>query len=118
MLIVDDEENIRSVAEATFAKFGYRTMTAIDGTDALAIYSQHPDTSVVLTDMAMPHMDGAALTRALKKMNPAVKVVAMSGLMSDAQTAELKDLNVNGYLSKPFTAENLLTTLASVLKGR
>jgi PAS domain S-box-containing protein len=116
ILIVDDEENIRTAAEATLAGFGYKTATAVDGTDALAVYSQQgSDIALVLTDIAMPYMDGEALIRALKKIDPAVKVIAMSGLMSAGQTAELQSLNVGGFLSKPFTAEALLTTLADVI---
>jgi len=116
ILIVDDEENIRKVAEATLAKFGYRAITAVDGTDALAVYSQQSkDIAAVLTDMAMPYMDGTALIRALKKMDPDIKVVAMSGLTSEGTTAELTSLNVNGFLGKPFSAETLLTLLAEIL---
>ncbi len=117
ILIVDDEENIRSVAEATLNKFGYTTATAVDGTDALAVYSQNPnEIAAVLTDLAMPYMDGAALIRALRKMNPGIRVIAMSGLISDEQSAELKSLGVNSFLSKPYTAESLLTVLAGLLK--
>ena len=116
ILVVDDEENIRQITEATLERFGYRAEVAIDGTEALAVYAQHRDKiAVVITDMAMPYMDGEALIRALKKMNPEVKVIAMSGLVSVEQTGELKSLNVNAFLSKPYTAETLLTTLAEVL---
>lgn len=116
ILVVDDEINIRTITEATLAKFGYRSITAIDGTDAIAIYSQQTkDIVVVLTDIAMPFMDGTALIRALRKMSPEVKIIAMSGLIGEGQTAELAGLNVNAVLSKPFTAETLLTTLASIL---
>jgi PAS domain S-box-containing protein len=116
VLIVDDEENIRNVAGATLNKFGYETVTAVDGTDALAVYSQRRDQiAVVLTDMAMPYMDGHALIRALKKMDPNIKTIAMSGLIRDETTAELKNLNVNAFLSKPYSAESLLNTLAEVL---
>ena len=119
VLIVDDEENIRQVAEATLIKFGYKTVTAVDGTDALAVYSQKRDEiAVVLTDMAMPYMDGHALIRALKKMDPAIKTIAMSGLIREETTAELKNLKVNAFLSKPYSAESLLTTLAEVLKSK
>lgn len=119
ILVVDDEENIRNVAQATLAKFGYRTLTAVDGTDALAVYSQHAaDIAAVLTDMAMPYMDGAALVRALKKIDPDIKVVAMSGLISEGTTAELASLKVNAFLSKPFSAETLLKTLAEVIGKR
>jgi CheY-like chemotaxis protein len=119
ILIVDDEENIRNVAEATLNKFGYKTVTAVDGTDALAVYSQKRDEiAVVLTDMAMPYMDGHALIRALKKMDPNIKTIAMSGLIRDETTAELKSLNVNAFLSKPYSAEALLITLAEVLEHK
>ncbi len=117
VLVVDDEINIRSVTEATLTKFGYRALTAIDGTDALAVYSQQKKKiAAVLTDMAMPYMGGTALIRALRRIDPKIKIIAMSGLMSEGQTAELTNLNVNAILSKPFTAETLLTTLASILK--
>lgn len=117
VLVVDDEINIRSVTEATLAKFGYRAITAIDGTDALAVYSQQKKKiAAVLTDIAMPNMGGTALIRALRKIDPKIKIIAMSGLISEGQTAELTNLNVNAVLSKPFTAETLLTTLASILE--
>ncbi len=116
ILIVDDEENIRLVAEATLQKYGYRTMLAVDGTDALASYAKYgDDISLVLTDMAMPYMDGTALIRALKKIDPEVRVVAMSGLASAEQSAELKEMNITDFLIKPYTAESLLNSVADVL---
>jgi CheY-like chemotaxis protein len=116
ILVVDDEENIRSITEATLTQFGYKVVTAVDGTDALATYAARRDEiAAVLTDMAMPYMDGTALVRALRKMDPSLKVVAMSGLMNEDQTAGLKVLNVSAFLSKPYTAEILLKTLAEVL---
>ena len=116
ILIVDDEENIRKATVATLTKFGYQTAVAVDGTDALAIYSQKSDIiDVVITDMAMPYMDGSALIRALRKLNPELKIIAMSGLMNDGNTNELRSLNVDSFLSKPFSADKLLTTLSAIL---
>jgi len=118
ILIVDDEVHIRSVAEATLAKFGYKTATAVDGTDALAIYSQQrQEVAAVLTDISMPYLDGEALIRALKKMNPEIKVIAMSGLASAGHTSELQNLKVSAFLTKPFTAKVLLTTLSEILSN-
>ena len=112
VLIVDDEENIRQITKATLEKFGYKTLTAADGTEALAIYAQNSsEIALVLTDMAMPFMDGAATIRALRKLNSTLPIIAASGL----PTAEINSLSVNGFLSKPYTAEKLLTTLAEVL---
>jgi two-component system, cell cycle sensor histidine kinase and response regulator CckA len=116
ILVVDDEENIRSIAEATLTNFGYEAVTAADGTEALAIYAQRRDEiAAVLTDMAMPYMDGAALARALKKIDPDIKIIAMSGMMSESQTTELQSINISEFISKPFTAERLLQALHQLL---
>ena len=117
ILVVDDEENIREITRATLEKFGYRVLTATDGTDAMALYAQHKDEiSLILTDIAMPYMDGTALIRAVRRIDPTSKIVAMSGLMNSEQTAELQHLNVNAFLSKPYTAETLLKNLASLFQ--
>ena len=117
LLVVDDEENIREIARATLEKFGYRVVTATDGTDAMAIYAlQSAEISLILTDIAMPYMDGTALIRAVRKIDPTANIVAMSGLMNSEQTAELQSLNVNAFLSKPYTAETLLKILAGILQ--
>ena len=116
ILIVDDEENIRNVAAATLENFGYSVLTAVDGTDALAVYSQRGgDVAAVLTDMAMPYMDGSALIRALRKMDPRVRIIAMSGLFTEAQTKELSGLDVETLIAKPYSAETLLDALNTVL---
>ena len=116
ILIVDDEENIRNAAEATLVRFGFRAVTAADGTDALAVYSQHKgDIKLVLTDLAMPYMDGNALVRALRKLDPQIKVIAMSGLISEEKIAELKGLGVNEFLPKPYSAETLLKSIVNVM---
>lgn len=118
ILVVDDEENIREITRATLEKFGYRVLTATDGTDALAQYAQNgAEIALVLTDMAMPFMDGAATIRALRRLNPNLKIIAASGLMNAEQTAEIQTLGVGAFLAKPYTAEKLLTTLAEVLRA-
>lgn len=117
ILVVDDEENIREIARATLEKFGYRVLTATDGTDAMAIYAQNSaEIALILTDIAMPYMDGTALIRAVRKMDPHANIIAMSGLMNSEQTAELQHLNVDAFLSKPYTAESLLKILAGLLR--
>jgi PAS domain S-box-containing protein len=116
VLVVDDEENIRDVMTATLESFGYKVITASDGTEGLAQYAQHAkEISLVITDMAMPFMDGAAMIRALRKINPEFRIIGMSGLLNADQTAELQSLNVSGFLNKPFTAENLLHSVRDAL---
>lgn len=116
ILIVDDEENIRDATEATLKQFGYATLTAADGAEALAIHAkQHDGIDVVITDIAMPNIDGPELIRSLRKIDPQVKIVAMSGLLNEEQAAELQDLNVCNFLLKPFTAETLLKTVSAAI---
>lgn len=118
ILVVDDEENILEITRMTLEKFGYSVLTAVDGTDALAIYAQKSsEIALVLTDLAMPYMDGMATTRALRKINPDIKVIATSGLTTSEQTAEMQALNIDAFLSKPYTAETLLVTLAQILEN-
>lgn len=117
VLIADDEENIREVTRATLERFGYRVLTAIDGTDAAAIFAQNKDEiALLLTDMAMPFLDGIGTIRTIRRMNPDIRVIAMSGLMSSEQTAELDSLSVQDFISKPFTAEKLLNSIGNVLQ--
>ena len=117
ILIVDDEQNILQVTAATLEKFGYKTLTASDGAEALAVFAQNKDEiAAVLTDISMPLVDGPAMIRALRKIEPEANIVAMSGLMNAGQTAQLENLQVTSFLAKPFTAESLLTTLDALLR--
>jgi len=118
VLIVDDEDDIRAVMTATLESFGYRVVSAADGSDGLVKFAQmSEDLAVVITDMAMPVMDGATMIRAMRKIEPSLRIVGMSGLLHADQTTELQSLNVAGFLSKPFSAEHLLHTINGVLNG-
>lgn len=116
VLVVDDEESIREITRGTLEAFGYQVLTASDGTEALAVYADRKnDVAVVLTDMVMPFMDGPATIRALKKMNPKVKIIAASGLSAGNRAGEGQLEGVAIFLSKPYTAEKLLKALADVI---
>jgi PAS domain S-box-containing protein len=118
VLVVEDEVEIRCITETILKLSGYRVLTAGDGTEALAIYArQGEEIDLVLTDVMMPHFDGTALTRTLKKMNPAVKIVASSGNGNDVRVAELRLLEPQAILIKPYTKEQLLKTLHEVLNA-
>lgn len=116
ILVVDDEESIREITKATLEKFGYRVLTATDGADGVAVFAQHQDDiAALVTDVAMPILDGKGLIVAVTRTKPDCRIVVMSGLMDHEQAADLETLGVAATLSKPFTAEDLLTTIASVL---
>jgi DNA-binding NtrC family response regulator len=66
--------------------------------------------------MSMPDMDGPTMIRQLLAIDPGIRIIGMSGLMNSEQTSELDRLDVSAFLTKPFTAEKLLTAIADALK--
>ncbi len=116
VLVVDDETSILAITSKTLQTFGYRVLTATNGADAVAAYAEHrKEIAVVLTDVSMPIMDGAALIRALTKINPVVKIIAASGLSSNGSVTKLNEPSVKHFLTKPYTAKTLLKTLRAIL---
>ena len=117
LLIVDDEKSILQVAKAVLEDHGYRVLTAADATEALAIFAlRMNEIDLVLTDLAMPFMDGIALIRTLQKMKPDVKVIASTGLGGQEEHAnDFAALNVRACLTKPYNKDKLLTTLHDAL---
>jgi PAS domain S-box-containing protein len=117
ILVVDDENAIREVAKETLSAFGYRAIIAGDGAEAMAVFAAHKDeVKLVITDMMMPYMDGPATIRALRRLDPKVKIIATSGLKAEDKIADAAQLGVKTFLPKPYTAEKLLKTVAAVLK--
>ena len=121
ILVVDDEASIRTVTETMLTRHGYRVVMARDGTEAIAVFVQHRrEIRLVSTDVMMPQMDGVALVRVLKRLEPTILIVATSGLGSTAprKSEELKELGVQHFLTKPFVVEKLLSTLGQILSSQ
>jgi PAS domain S-box-containing protein len=117
VLVVDDEERMRTVVQGTLEQFGYRVLLAVNGAEAVALYAQKREQiAIVLTDMAMPVMDGPATIVALKSMNPNLKIIGSSGLPSDGDVAKAAGVGVKHFVPKPYTAETLLKILAEALR--
>ncbi|WP_250123664.1 response regulator [Chroococcidiopsis sp. CCMEE 29] len=118
ILVVDDEESIRQMTKTSLETYGYNVLTAPDGIEAVAIYAQHKSKiSLVLVDMMMPIMDGVTTIRTLQKMNPQVKVIAISGFASNFQMADM-NTSVKNFLPKPYTSDELLKNLQAVLSSK
>jgi CheY-like chemotaxis protein len=116
ILVADDESSILTITTQTLQAFGYRVLTATDGADALAVYLQHKsEVAVVLTDMMMPVMDGAATIHALTRLNPNVKIIAASGLNAYGNLVNAPGAGIKHFLTKPYTAETLLTAVRAIL---
>ncbi len=118
VLIVDDEEAFRDVTRQFLEEHGYRTLTASEGREALHLYQEYDgEIQVVITDVMMPVMDGPALIRALREINPEVKVIAASGLSTKESLADQVGVAVEVFLSKPYDSAQLLAVLHRTLHG-
>jgi PAS domain S-box-containing protein len=115
ILVVDDEISIREITKESLQAYNYYVMEASDGIEAIALYAKyHEEIDVVLIDMMMPNLDTPSTIRALRRINPLVKVVAMSGLATNQEV--VKNSGVSDFLTKPFTTEDMLQTLEDILQ--
>ncbi len=114
ILVIDDEMAIRDVTAATLKSFGYRVLTASDGSEGIALYARNSDVAVVVTDMLMPVLDGPTTIRALRKLNPNVRVIGMSGYTRQRMSGAAPDV----LLQKPFRAADLLSAIHAILTAR
>ncbi len=116
ILVIDDEYSIRDITRQTLQAFGYRVLTARDGAEAIALYaSQSQEIALVLTDMMMPVLDGAATIQVLRRINPGIRIIATSGIDSADHTARSGSSGARDFLLKPYTAQILLTRIREVL---
>ncbi|NOX87667.1 MAG: PAS domain S-box protein [Calditrichaeota bacterium] len=114
ILVVDDEAAIREITRTTLESNGYKVITAADGTEAVAIYARQKEKiDLVITDMSMPFMDGNATIHAMKKLNPRIKIIAVSG-RAESDCGLTKESVT--FLSKPFSAETLLKSVHETLR--
>ncbi|MDB6115182.1 MAG: hybrid sensor histidine kinase/response regulator [Lacunisphaera sp.] len=118
ILLVDDEATNRDVTRATLARHGYRVLVAANGTEAVALFvPRSEEIRLVISDLGMPNMDGAALTRILQRLTPGVRILTISGFASDAgRSAGDVGPAGSGFLAKPFKAEALLRKVHALLQ--
>jgi CheY-like chemotaxis protein len=120
ILVVDDEPNIIDASRRALKKQGYEIMVAADGTEAMALFNKHREKiKLILTDIMMPHMDGLEMIRRIRKLDPHMKIIAASGMVSASDShqrlEELATLGVKIFLDKPFPIEQLLEAIRSTL---
>jgi len=116
ILLVDDEIAIQDITRTSLETHNYKTLIASDGIEAIALYAQNKDKiSAVLMDIMLPTLDGLTAIRTLQKINPQVRIIASSGLMSDNKLSAVAAIGVNTFLLKPYTVNELLLSLQKVL---
>lgn len=116
VLIVDDEESVRSSIRRILAKCGYSTIEARDGAEALEMFAQQADTiDLVITDVVMPGLGGRGLAEALLKIRPGLKMIFMSGYTEDAATQQGVLAPGSAFIEKPFTLQAFAKSVRDTL---
>jgi len=119
VLIVEDEESIRAATVATLELNGYRTLTAVDGIEARAVFQEHQARiRLVLTDLMMPRRDGPRLIRELREMDLQVPIIVSTGLDAEAAAHQVGNYGIAVILEKPYTGDDLIRAIHRTLAER
>ena len=116
ILLVDDDPVIIDVARDMLEILGYRVIATQQGSEAVDIYARQKDEiDLVIQDMVMPGMNGADVFHALKKIDPEVRVILVSGYAMNKQIATVMEQGCRGFIPKPFRLEDLSVKVREVL---
>ncbi|RJP73543.1 MAG: PAS domain S-box protein [Candidatus Abyssobacteria bacterium SURF_17] len=116
ILVVDDEEVVRSLAKDALESYGYTVLVARDGVEAVDAYRENNgNIGLVIIDMVMPRMGGRETFLKLKELNPRVKALLSTGYSRNGKVNEILRTGVMGFIQKPFQLEELLSRVRTVL---
>ena len=116
VMIVDDEDFVRMLAERVLTDEGYRVVTARDGFQAIDIYRKLRDQiALIILDFTMPVMDGSDVFHELLEINPQVPVVLSSGFAEQERLRAMLAKGMRGFIPKPYTQQKLLTQIRATL---
>jgi len=116
ILLVEDEEGLRQLNARGLASRGYTVLEAGNGIEAIAMLEKSEDeVDLVVSDVVMPEMDGPTLLRELRRRNPSLKIIFVSGYAEDAFQKHLPDGEQPAFLAKPFTLKQLVNAVKETL---
>ncbi len=114
ILVADDEADIRALLRILLEKDGYRVLEAADGLEALQALRDHPEVSLILLDIMMPHLDGFETARALRKSTDA-PILFLTARSSDTDKTAAYGNGGDDYIVKPFHATDLRLKIRAML---
>ncbi len=116
ILLVDDEEIIRTISQSILEFYGYTVLVAADGMEALDVYRKERERiDLMILDLSMPNLSGQEVLEHLHTAPHPVKVIVSSGYAEDVDVESLDCLGVTAYLAKPYQPDQLALTVRSVL---
>ncbi|MEQ2008837.1 MAG: PAS domain-containing protein [Limisphaerales bacterium] len=119
ILVVDDEEPVRTVAARLLASIGFQVTIAADGRDAVEKFEGNPGAfDLVLMDLTMPHLDGVQAFGLMRRLQPDVQVILMSGFNEQDAIASFTGKGLAGFLPKPFELATLRERIRAALEAK
>jgi PAS domain S-box-containing protein len=116
VMIVDDEDVIRSIAAQLLENAGYRVVACKDGSEAVSVYrNRRDDIDLVILDMIMPNKNGRETYFELKTVNPGIKVLLSSGFSEDGEAQEIIKSGALGFIQKPYRSAELIVKVQQAL---
>ena len=117
ILLADDEETIRNLGRRMLQRAGFEVVLAADGREAIEKFTSDKDTiSLVILDLTMPHADGEACYREMRRLKPGVKVILSSGYNEQDIVNRFAGKGLAGFIQKPYTTEELLDKIREALE--
>src|SRR3954462_3251725 len=118
ILLVEDEEGLRGLNARGLASRGYTVLEAANGVEALEVLESQGDVvDLVVSDVVMPEMDGPTLLKEMRKRNPELKIIFVSGYAEDAFEKNLPEGGQFAFLAKPFTLKQLVAVVKETMQG-
>jgi len=116
ILVVDDDARLAATLKEFLAREGYQVEVAQSGTEALAIHAANPRISLALVDLIMPLMDGLTLTDELRRRDPDIAVIVMTGYGTIETAIEAIKKGAEDYITKPFDYEAVRKKIARLME--
>jgi two-component system cell cycle sensor histidine kinase/response regulator CckA len=116
ILLVEDEEGLRGLNARGLSSRGYTVLEASNGVEAIAVLQERAgEVDLVVSDVVMPEMDGPTLLKEMRKENPGLKIVFVSGYAEDAFEKNLPEGQQFAFLAKPFTLKQLIAVVKETI---
>jgi len=116
ILLVEDEDMVRAVAERALTRQGYTVVTAADGDEGVEAVRENPDFDLIVSDVVMPSMDGPAMAREIRQLVPHMPVLFMSGYAEEQLRREI-DIEGMHFIPKPFSVAQIAAKVGEVLRA-
>ena len=115
ILVVDDEDALRTILSTELSTAGYDVTSASDGDEAISFLRKN-NFDLALLDIKMPKVDGIEVLKFIHKNFPGMKVIMLTGFADLKHAMEAKEFGARDFITKPYRIDDVLSTITSVLK--